>query len=74
MGYDALGNKRFHSDEARKKTEFQYDKAGLLVQITAPFDHRIQIVKYYYDGAGITREENKLSYWRRSTDTIVKAS
>ncbi|QRV20002.1 RHS repeat domain-containing protein [Lacrimispora saccharolytica] len=27
-------------DEAGKKTVFQYDKAGRLVQITTPFDHR----------------------------------
>ncbi|WP_312502282.1 RHS repeat-associated core domain-containing protein [Lacrimispora sp.] len=50
--YDALGNKRFHWDEAGKRTEFQYDKAGRLLQTLAPFDHRSQKVKYYYDGAG----------------------
>ena len=50
--YDALGNKRFQWDEAGKKAEFQYDKAGRLVQTIAPFDHRGQKVKYYYDGAG----------------------
>uniref|UniRef100_UPI0006D22E53 hypothetical protein n=1 Tax=Clostridium sp. NkU-1 TaxID=1095009 RepID=UPI0006D22E53 len=50
--YDALGNKRFQWDEAGKRTEFQYDKAGRLVQTLAPFDHRSQKVKYYYDGAG----------------------
>jgi len=49
--YDALGNKRFQWDEAGKKTEFQYDKAGRLVKTIAPFDHRSQTVKYYYDGA-----------------------
>ncbi len=47
--YDALGNKRFQWDEAGKKTEFQYDKAGRLIQTIAPFDHRSQIVKYYYE-------------------------
>ncbi|WP_312433413.1 RHS repeat-associated core domain-containing protein [Lacrimispora sp.] len=50
--YDALGNKRFQWDEAGKRTEFQYDKAGRLVQTLAPFDHLSQKVKYYYDGAG----------------------
>jgi YD repeat-containing protein len=49
----------FHCDEAGKKTEFQYDKAGRLVQVTAPFNHRNRIVKYYYDGAGNIIGEKK---------------
>lgn len=57
--YDALGNKRFQWDEAGKKTEFLYDKAGRLIQITTPFDHRSNIVKYYYDGNGNVIREKK---------------
>ena len=59
MEYDAFGNKRFSWDEAGEKTESQYDGAGRLIQITAPFDQRSQIVKYLYDAAGDVTWEKK---------------
>lgn len=58
--YDALGNKQFYWDENGKKTDFRYDKANRLIQITSPFDHRSQIVKYFYDGAGNITAEKKV--------------
>ncbi|SET98389.1 RHS repeat-associated core domain-containing protein [Lacrimispora sphenoides] len=66
--YDALGNKRFQWDEAGKRTEFQYDKAGRLVQTLAPFDHRSQKVKYYYDGAGniICEKKTQKDGWQET--------
>lgn len=57
--YDGLGNKRFSWDEAEEKTEFQYDPAGRLMQIKAPFDGRDQFVKYFYDAAGNVTWEKK---------------
>lgn len=66
--YDALGNKRFQWDEAGKKTEFQYDKAGRLVQTLTPFDHRSQKIKYYYDGAGniIWKKKEQRDGWQET--------
>ena len=57
--YDAQGRKQFTFDEAGNKTEFQYDGAGRLIKVIAPFDNHEQIVKYYYDAAGNITWEKK---------------
>ncbi|WP_143320250.1 RHS repeat-associated core domain-containing protein [Clostridium sp. HBUAS56010] len=69
--FDALGNKRFYTDEVGNKTEFRYDRAGRLIQIDTPFDHRTQIIKYYYDAAGniIAEKKAQKDGWQETKHT-----